>query len=550
MKIKIERGSEAPRILEVERLVSTVGLGDGCDVVLAPSSSSERLGMLIQQGEGFSFRPLHVPSGVFLGGVEVEGMIEWPQGGQLEILDFNLSWMGDGSEAPLAPPPPPPPPPPSNPSSGGYKAGALSAYGNALQNLPNPSQEGVELALSQKRSLGAAEVELARKLEQARNKAEANPGLPELPTKEEAEDLITSYRQPAPQPGKTKDVLKHFFNHLDLTVLTRPPQERKRVLADGLRRALAEVKGLDERDPLYGKLDRELRSAGPFKKLLADEEVRGLMIRDRGLVYVDRGQGFDKPQLSFFNPAHAYWTLDRLLLSAGVTMNWEQGRRSFRLDEQWGGRAFLPQTSWQGAYVVMRRRVEERPSWSMDGEDWNDLEASIHASENLLLVASDAEQALHLSHWLLNRVQETGQVMILSDEGGQEGNPRHLTVHRGDAPLVEWLEWSEGMDLLGRLNTDPNLTDMALLRALTHQKRKWWQILVAKDATSALEKLELDLLLEHQGTDPELVRRLILGAFHSVVGIDGKSISGKHLELKASCPHHDGTWKLRPSSED
>ena len=624
MDLKIQRQGEAERHLKLERLVNTVGFGDGCDVVLATSGRTERLGMFIQQGEGLNFRPLHQPSGVFMNGQEIESMVAIPAGAILRVLDYDLSWsledVDHGPEQDVrrwAPPASPAVPRPL----AGYRAGAMMAYGK--EDRPRPLDEkfeGVELEWSQdvinkepakrdqpqaglrqreftesypKNSLGAAEAELARKLEEAQKRMDGGMGalsdsLDESmglsPSRSQesmssflqqrdhddahdvdddaVDDLLPMRRLVRSEPpalpqkpikvkGQTKDVLKHFFNHLDMEVFHRNSTERRMVLAEGLKVALREVMGENEHGRLFPRMEKELKGSGPLKELLGDESVCGIMIRDKGLLYVDRGKGFTQPEMSFFNAVHAYWSLDRLLLSVGIKMDWSDGQKSFRFDPSWGGRVILPGANWQGAYVVMRRRKEQRASFAMVKSSLLNLAERVKRRENLLIVAPDITTAQHLVFWFLKQAESLGPVLVLSKDqsyGGTGDFPKRIGVALGDEELSEWVKWSEGMDLAGTLHGEPLIKGFDLLRTLAHQQHGWWQLVIANGAQAAVEKCELDLSIERPELRADLIQRLIKGVFSAVVSIDGKSISGRRHIVKVEDIGMDsqGQWMVPP----
>ena len=411
---------------------------------------------------------------------------------------------------------------------------------------------------SSERLRPTAEEELRRKLELARQ--QSSPPLSSEDRadimhqdifRDESQKTHRSYQIPIKkhvQP-QNKDVLKHFFNHLDIEFFWSAASERRATLAEGLRVALQEVMGEDENSPNFARFEKELKSAGPLKKLMADSAVCGVMIRDKGLLFVDRGKGFDQPELSFFNAAHAYWTLDRLLLGSGIRMDWRGGKKSFTIDRIWGGRVILPEASWQGAYVVMRKREMERLNFSMEKKCLLELAKKVKSKENILLVAPDRDTAKHLSFWFLKQAESLGAVLVLSqkDLSDMGDFPRRIGVRRGDEALYDWLDWSEDMDLAGILHGDSLVNGFELVRRLTHQCHGWWQVVVSNDPASALERLELDLSLEKPEVHIDLHRRLLKGAFGVVVSIGGKSISGRRNELTLQMPFLDseGRWKVQ-----
>lgn len=554
MKIHIRQAGGQTRSIEVERLVSTIGFGDGCDIALGESPRTERLGMIIQQGEGFSFRPLNEPSGVKLDGVDLESMVEWPKGSVIGIDDIELTWGELVAQVPPATPPA------SKPQLGmtAYRAGAMSAYGSGDSNSApkNPNHEGVDLQLSGQTpppAMGPAEAKLAEKLNMVDQEHQQTQVSKSPETEQDSfsstDELIQPWSPPQ-KKGKVKDVFKFFFNHLDRSVFLLNAPERKLALQSLLEDALKEVRQEDRNSPLFGKLEQELKSPASLRKLLDDKNVVGLMIRDQGVVYVDRGEGYGSPEFSFFNVNHAYWTLDRLLLSMGVKMSWGGGHRSFVLDQAWGGRLLFPRADWQGSYVVMSRRQTERLNLKAEPSQLESLQSSLMAGENILLVASSDEEARELSYWLLGIAEDLGSVLILTqqDETGISEHPRRIMICREGDPLSSWLEWSVDMNLCGVLNLEPLQRDFQLVRELSLQNRRWWQVVHARSTESGMEKLELDLLLENPEISPELMRRCLSGTFHTLVGIGGPTISGKHRQIVLGRPTltEEGNWKVDP----
>jgi hypothetical protein len=561
MKIHIRQTGGLARSIEVERLVSTIGFGDGCDIVLGDSPHTERLGMIIQQGDGFSFRPLNDPSGVRLNGTEMASMSEWPRGAVIGIDTFEITW---GDEPVLSSPPSTSTPPSSQnsppPGMSAYRAGAMSAYGGGESSSPPPKAniEGVDLQLSGQSppaSMGPAEAKLAEKLNRVGQEHQSPPPAPESDSDSfsSADELIQPWSPPQ-EKGKVKDVFKFFFNHLDRSVFLLNAPERKLAMHTLLEEAMREVRQEDRSSPLFSKLEQELKSPASLRKLLDDPAVTGLMIRDQGVVYVDRGEGYGSPEFSFFNVNHAYWTLDRLLLSMGVKMSWGGGHRSFVLDQAWGGRLLFPRADWQGSYIMMSRRQTDRLNLKAEPQQISALQNCLTSGENILLVASSEDEARELSYWLLGVVEDIGSVLILThhDHAGVSEHPRRITICREGDPLTSWLEWSIDMKLCGVLNVEPLQRDFSLVRELSLQNRRWWQMVHARNPQSGMEKLELDLLLENPEVSPELMRRCLAGTFHTLLGIGPATISGKHRQVVLGRPvlSEEGSWKIEPMESE
>jgi hypothetical protein len=322
-------------------------------------------------------------------------------------------------------------------------------------------------------------------------------------------------------------------------------------MVEGLKQAVEVV--LDEQESSsFQVFEQALKSPQPIKDLMMDENVVGLMVRDKGLLYVDRGKGFVEPEHRFLNAAHAYWVLDRLFLGAGIKMEWDGGQRSFSLDNAWGGRVILPGADWQGAYAIMGRRCTERTRFEMPKGQRLLLAEKVRRRENLLVVAENPEVLQQLGYWLVKQSEGLGNVLILSrsEPVAASDSPRRIGVHRGDEPLVQWLDWGYGIDLIGTLHRDPASPVFDLVRQLSHQAHGWWQLQMANGSGLALERLALDMALEHPDRDVELLRELLRTAFGAVLSVVGSSVSGKkiELELKEMRPTESSRWFIQDAS--
>ena len=76
MKISITKpdGSQLEFILD--KLVTTIGFGEGCDIQMGPADKLQRIGMFIRQDKSYNFKSLLGVGEVLYGGMPVAQMIE------------------------------------------------------------------------------------------------------------------------------------------------------------------------------------------------------------------------------------------------------------------------------------------------------------------------------------------------------------------------------------------------------------------------------------------------------------------------------------------
>lgn len=100
MHIRVEKSGERAFSVLVSKLVTTVGMGNGCDIILGPSERPVRIGMFIRKDGGYSFKPLPSGKGITLKGRNLARMVEIRPGDALEYEGCRfLLEDGDASEA-------------------------------------------------------------------------------------------------------------------------------------------------------------------------------------------------------------------------------------------------------------------------------------------------------------------------------------------------------------------------------------------------------------------------------------------------------------------
>lgn len=100
MQLLIQIPGQAGRSERLSRLVSTVGFGSGCDIVLGPAERALRLGIFIKQGDGCNFKPLVMNGELIYDGRPLTGMVALEEGKELAFRDVRLVFQNLKKEIP------------------------------------------------------------------------------------------------------------------------------------------------------------------------------------------------------------------------------------------------------------------------------------------------------------------------------------------------------------------------------------------------------------------------------------------------------------------
>ena len=561
------RGVESARV-NIERLVSTLGFGEDCDVSLAQDRDDLKLGMLIQQGDGLSFRPLKQDHQFFLGDVPVANMMPLAEGEWLSMEEFELSWINrqvssieieQQEQAEF-----PPPQKPIAQANLANRAGAMMAYGQVQSPAPsNPhkSEESLELsqsaaevalekkevsppllepiavpsevelpspkkgeqvkALANEQSLSPAEVDLMQKLKRLENvkkpsSLQLNPSIVSKSIKKnswkETENDILG--------PSWKRVVKYFYHHIEMDVFQKKADEKLTYMKDFIQAALDATTNPDEQDIVRPRVERELSSASPFDRIGLSSDVQGIRVTDKGLLSMDRGHGFGAPEISFYNGAHVCWSFDRWLQSNGLD------QRLFGADCHglslgvWTVNAFFKPLISNGFLIQLKKTPKILPSsldWFKELDyKFADLQAE---KRNMLVIAKDTSQWLQMFQLMQANLAE-GQMLGILGEHLKfiKDNSKYLFLDK-DQSLAQLLKVNESLGLYGLVDFELENRGKSIFKQTAFKDLSYWGFSQARHPLDALRRFELQWRLSSPQSDAQTIREWIQSSFSYVLHI-------------------------------
>jgi hypothetical protein len=320
-----EKGSP-PRSIRLERLVSTIGYGDECDVSLKPGSPALRLGMLIRSGDEFSFRPMVDSQDLLLDGKPVTGMTPFLPDSVLQVDSIYIRLGGTLAESTREESPSMPnsqPMPLAIPNQNMGRTAAVHAYsGQAIQSQER-EQEKPRKSESEEEESWSAETTIRRSRPLAEEEAPApRPSLtePEPPPKEP--------ERPSPDPRQRQEHLAQWHNRLMLLWEREGRPENIERLMDS-EPPPAEMKS--------GKAMTWLMRGGPLAGLLMDDSWDEAELLPDGQVTLD---GMASEPFSIVDDHHLRRLAEWMTGHRSVE-GWLEHQLEPRICLQWMAKPFL-----------------------------------------------------------------------------------------------------------------------------------------------------------------------------------------------------------------
>jgi hypothetical protein len=551
------RGSETARV-KIERLVSTLGFGEDCDVSLDESREDQKLGMLIQQGDGLSFRPLKQELKFFLGDIPVDNMMPLAEGEWLSLEEFELCWVmtsaSDSSEPEKSDLPPLPKPlaGPAFPN----RAGAMMAYGHSAPGKPSRSEESLELSDSAKQpeslqvpppkpvpvlseskvddevkssppavqKLSSAEVELMEKLR--RLETDKKPTVPQKQS-----ELLAQEENRARQGWKEtendilgpawKRVVKYFYHHIEHEIFSKKAETKMSYMHQAIQDALDATTPKEEHDVVRPRVERELESASPFDRVGLSSDVHGMRVTDKGLLSMDRGEGFGAPEMSFYNGGHVCWSFDRWLQANDVEKQFTGTQCQSLSIGMWTVNAFFEPFLSSGFLIQFQKTpkvLAQSLKWS-EKSDYDFLGIKSH-EYNLLVVGKDHAELMRIFYLLQSELKD-GQILgvigdrlkIMKDES------RFLFLDQNQS-LSQIIKVSDSIGLFGMVDFEVETRGKTVFQQIAFKNLSFYGFSQARQPIDALRRFELQWRLSNPQSEAKTIREWIQASFPYIVYLD------------------------------
>jgi len=577
------RGLETAQV-SIERLVSTLGFGKDCDVSLAEDRLDLKLGMLIQQGDGLSFRPLKSEHHFFLGDIVVDAMMPLGENEWLRVDEFELSWSlsteeikNDPTESKPLPPPPKPMAFPVMPN----RAGAMMAYGQTSNTASPSNEESLELsdmakapvkeqkvpepksiptepmkvleeepvkvkesapAIPEKRS--PAEAELVEKLKRLQTVRKSPEVSKEVVKEEVTEEAWVETEEEVLGPA-WKRAIKYFYHHIELEIFEKSVKKRKEYLSTAIQAALDATLGDADQEVVRHRVERELKSTSPFDKLSLALDIQVMRVTDKGLLAIDRGKGFGAPEMSFYNAGHVCWAFDQFLQSKEIEVKFYGAECQSLNLTNWMVNAYFPPIISDGFLIQMKRETKVLSTSLTWIEEAEATFLSLHRSrKNILVVAKESSDLKQIFQLMQTNLRE-GQILgVLGEKLKELEDESKFLFLDQEQSLAQILKVSQTLGLSGIADFDLEGRGKSVFQQAAFKDLGYWGYIQASKPIDALRRFELQWRLSSQQSDRQTIREWVQASFPFLINIQ-KDEDGSLDCVVSAVGFKDGRWVLK-----
>ncbi|MBF0198658.1 MAG: hypothetical protein HQL32_13150, partial [Planctomycetes bacterium] len=528
------RGSEKKH--ELQRLVSTLGFGEECDISLGPSQTPIRFGMFIKQGDGINFKPLNENTPILFNQKPITHMVSLCHGDVFEFEGYQLYCLDESQDRKLNTPAPPTQhsyikkdspaftTPPRNP----YRAGAINAYG-AAQAQPARSNTEEISALSSHSLQGRTAQE--QQPEPTRSEEESSLSLQLGKDNSERKPEVSAsqnllLRKKEISLDMQKNILKHFFNHLELKQFDDSRAARDSVLKKGLNAAINELVGEnDDNQGAYDKLSKELKSPAPLADLLTQPEVQEVKALGSGQVFIHRGRGYGNAELSFFNKNHLLWSLDRLFISKGTTLNLEEEYIDVLFNDEWRINGYIPHNdSVLCLNFTKSKNHKSLQAYLDDGQitssHVNTIQKAMSDKMNILITGPESKCSSFLMA-LAGLTKEYEYSFFFHNNKNNTLEPNAIGIS-SQGFSSDFQSWAKASPDFTYHSVYPNEGVNEIIQNLSFHKRGWHQYFGEINDEYFIEHLSLKLMQESPNYNHEFCQKMLSSCFSYHISVGDK----------------------------
>jgi len=581
MIITIKRRGLETAQCSIERLVSTLGFGSDCDVSLATDRHDQKLGMLIQQGEGLSFRPLKQELRFYLGDVHVEGMLPLGEGEWLRVDEFELAWFRgelkkeQSRDEVSLPPAPKPLLTPLLPN----RAGAMMAYGQGFSAKPNATEESFELSQQATEVKPESMPKAGNRKPEEKTPALEQPALTSAPESNRSpaeEQLMEKLKrlQTDKKPQSNRDekqnstvqhktswresedeilgpawkrVVKYFYHHIELAIFQKTASERREYMQQSIKAALDATMQRDDQDTVRPRVERELESASPFDRLGLSSDIQSIRVTDKGLLSIDRGKGFGAAEMSFYNGGHVCWSFDRWLQSKGVEAKFYGSQCQALQIGHWTVNAYFQPLLAQGFLI----QLQKIPKLLNVGISWVEgaeacFEALQRQRKNILVMAKSPTQISQLQQLLQSKLVEGDLIGLLGEKLNSVKDDSKCLMLDYHQTLAQLIQVAQTLNLYSIADFELESRGKTAFQQLAFKDLSYWGFVQASQPIDGLKRFELQWRLSHPQSDAQTIKEFIHASFPYVCYIDTEE-QGCVL---ATVAIKDGQWSLQRLFEE
>ena len=292
--------------------------------------------------------------------------------------------------------------------------------------------------------------------------------------------------------------------------------------------------GSPERDRLVQEVIEEVTSLGPFDRLLTDPEISEIMVNGPADIFIERDGRIQRFEGSFHDADHLLFIIERLLSSAGMTVNESEPICDGTLPDGARINVIIPPLVLNGPVVTIRRKIRD---WTMkeflatgaiSEQAAEFLRACVTAKVNLVISGGTSTGKTTLVTVLSEAIPGDQRIITIENVPELELSGREHWIRmvaksanlegRGEIPLRALVKNALRMRpdriILGEARGGEALD---VVQAMHSGHDGFMTVLHANSARGALERLETLMLMSGLDLAPSACRMQIAGAVDLVI---------------------------------
>ncbi len=317
---------------------------------------------------------------------------------------------------------------------------------------------------------------------------------------------------------------------------TREIKERVQWIVDDLKSGRGATISPEEHEKLEGEILQELGGMGPLATLMLENNVSDILINGADEVWVDRGAGLERTDVTFDDDAHLRRFVDRILSNQGRHLDSSNPMVDAKLADGSRLHAVIPPLCNRAAVVSIRRFRSEGVSAEelvasgfMNHVMLKMLQMAVDAGVNIVVAGSAGAGKTTLLNALSRSIPEEQRVITIEETAELRLEHPHVISLEGRQSNMEGVGKVELRDLVRtslRMRADRIIVGevrggevMDMLQAMNVGHNGSMTTVHANSSEDVLRRLEALALMNDAGVPRESVRDMIGSAVQLVVHV-------------------------------
>ena len=203
-------------------------------------------------------------------------------------------------------------------------------------------------------------------------------------------------------------------------------------------------KARDQFAPLVKEVLDEALALGPLEDLIADDDVKEIMVNRADLIYIEKGGRIQKATTTFSSNVQLMSTIERIVNPLGRRIDEQSPYVDARLADGSRVHAIIPPLSIDGPMITIRKFPKVRPTpetmlkWnSMTPEMMDFLRACIEARLNVVISGGTGSGKTTLLNVLSSFIPATERILTVEDAAELQLGQEHVGRLEARPPSIE-----------------------------------------------------------------------------------------------------------------